>query len=110
MEYIEIKEFDTLRISVEYKNDNGMALALNNINLFASMHSLYDNSLGINLIIEQLEVVAGTFVLTTNKASIKPQKYKIDILFEDSVTGSRITSETFGLKVNDAVTVPGAAV
>ena len=105
MEYIEIKEYDTLRISMEYQNADGVPLPLTNTFVTSTMQSI-NYAAPIKLNIEQLDVLAGTFIMTTDIAHIMPTDYRIDVLFEDMTTGTRIASETFGVKVIHAVTIP----
>lgn len=105
MECIEIKEYDTLRISMEYQDADGVSLPLTNTLVTSTMQSV-NYAVPMFLNVEQLDVTAGTFVLTTDIEHIIPTDYRADVLFEDIITGTRIASETFGIKVIHAVTKP----
>jgi len=105
MEYIEIKEYDTLRITMEYQDTDGVPLPLTNTLVTSTMQSI-NYAVPIKLNIEQLDILAGNFLLTADIAHIMPTDYRIDVLFEDVTTGTRIASETFGVKVIHSVTIP----
>lgn len=105
MTTITVKEYDTLRISCEYQDDNGQPLSLDAITVNARMTSIgshYSQPLNI----EMSDVARGMFVLTSNNNRTVPTLYKVDVMFSETSSGSRITSETFNVNVLEGVTIP----
>ena len=102
---ISIKEYDTLAIHCQYLNDNGMPISLSNTNVIADIKS-YDNKIVEHLIVDVTNTEQGVFVMTTENATLAPNKYLIDVLFESASSGRRVASETFYLRANPAVTKP----
>lgn len=105
MNTIEVKEYDTLRISGEYQDNNDLPLSLIGINVKSTMRSLnnqYSHDLGIEL----SDVAQGKFVLTSDATRFVPTVYKVDVSFLEASTGYRITSETFQINVMHSVTAP----
>lgn len=108
MNTITVKEYDTLRISCEYQDDNGQPLSLELITIDARMTSISKHhSLPLN--IEMSDEARGTFVLTGDNNHIAPTLYKVDVMFSETSSGNRITSETFNLNVLESVTIPSGA-
>ncbi|MFK4001703.1 hypothetical protein ACI2I3_10185 [Psychrobacter namhaensis] len=105
MNTIDVKEYDSLRISCEYQDNDGQPLSLDGIAIESTMQSLnnqYKHTLGI----EMSDMALGQFVLTSDAERILPTLYKVDVSFLESSSGARITSETFNVNVKNAVTVP----
>lgn len=105
MNTIEVKEYDTLRISCEYQDNDGLPLSLDGIDVQSTMRSLnnqYSHTLGIEL----SDVAQGKFVLTSDVTRFVPTVYNVDVSFLETSSGSRITSETFNVNVIQGVTIP----
>lgn len=104
-EQISIKQYDTLAISCEYMDDDGMPIALDAVSIYADMQSM------AGVVVDRLAVTVvdnelGRFVLTPTKDSFDTGTYKIDLLFESALTRQRVSSETFMLTITSAVTAP----
>lgn len=105
MNYIEVKEYDTLRLSCEYQDEDSVPLSLAEVNIESDMRSIGDKT-PIDLVVEMGDVVGGVFILTSPLIHILPRDYKIDIMFRDKVSNNIITSETFIVRVLHSVTIP----
>ena len=101
---LNIKEYDTIAIVCEYQGDDGSPLDLNGITIIADINSV------LMVLIEPLNVDAtsdtGRFTLSRTVNHLIVGQYRIDILFTNTSTGRRVSSETFILNVNRAVTIP----
>lgn len=102
---IYVKEYDTLRISGEYKNNNGEPLSLEGVTIESTMRSL-NNRYEHILSIELSDVAQGKFVLTSDAVRFVPTVYKVDVSFFEVSSGNRVTSETFNVNVLQSVTHP----
>lgn len=105
MNTIIVKEYDTLRISGEYQDNDGLPLSLAGITIQSTMRSL-SNQHSHTLDIELSDVAQGRFVLTSSALHLIPTFYKVDVAFLESSSGIRITSETFNINVMHSVTAP----
>ena len=102
---ISVKEYDTIAIHCQYLDDNGAPISLTNTNITADIKS-YDSKVIEHLIVEITNITNGVFILTAEKSDLAPNKYLIDVLFESKSSGRRVSSETFYLRVNPAITKP----
>lgn len=105
MNYIEVKEYDTLRLSCEYQDEDGVPLSLADVNIESDMRSTNGGE-AIDLVVEVMDIVGGVFILTSSIVHILPRDYKVDIMFRDKLTNNIITSETFIVRVLHSITVP----
>lgn len=104
-EQIAIKEYDTVDISCQYAADDNSPVSISGINILADIKT-YDGKVVESLIVNIINADTGKFSLTTESRHLAPNKYVIDVMFESKVTGKRISSDTFVLRVNPAVTKP----
>lgn len=108
MNYIEVKEYDTLRLSCEYQDEDGVPLSLVDIIIESDMRSIGDKD-PIDLIVEMQDINNGVFVLVNPDIHIPPRDYKVDIMFK-GILGNIITSETFVVRVLRSITKPSGVV
>lgn len=102
---VNIKEYDSLIIYCEYTDDAGVPLNLDGITIFSDIKS----ELGIlqdNLVTTITNSSGGKFFLTPTCDSFRAGLYKVDILFINTVTQMRVSSETFKINVGAAITTP----
>lgn len=105
MNIITIKEYDTLRISCEYQDNDGQSLSLDGLDIKSTMRSSsnqYSHQLGVEI----SDISQGKFVLTSEDQHFLPTTYRVDVSFLETQSGSRVTSETFNISVQPSVTVP----
>lgn len=102
---IYVKEYDTLRISGEYKDNDGLPLSLEGIDVQSTMRSL-NNQYEHILSIELSDVAQGKFVLKSDAVRFVPTVYKVDVSFLETSSGNRVTSKTFNVNVLQSVTHP----
>lgn len=103
-EQISVKQYDTLAISCEYLDDEGMPLSIANIAIHADMQSMAGVVVD-RLSVDIIDIEAGRFELLPTVQKFEPGTYKIDVLFE-GMSGHRVSSETFMLTISPAVTAP----
>lgn len=96
-----IKEYDSITIACQYKDDDGLPLSLAGVEIKSEMRT--QNS----ALIDELEVTVsdvdqGLFHLRPTKTRLPTGYHNIDILFTKN--GNRISSDTFHITVSRAVT------
>lgn len=107
-ETIYIKEYDSLHIIGEYTDDFGAAISLQGIMVSSDIKTLG------GLVIDNLSSVVATpsngqFILTGTKNQYPAGSYLLDILFENTLSGMTVASETFKLVVSNSITIPRGA-
>ena len=103
MSCIEIKEWDTLSLTCEYKNDEGVPIDLSDICIGSELRKYYGGE-PVTLDVAISNASDGVFVLTKPDVRLSPSIYKIDILFKDKLDDSILSSDTFELKVLPSIT------
>ena len=102
-EQISVKQYDTLAIHCEYSDDDGTPLSIAGVAVYADMQSMAGVVVD-RLSVDIIDIDNGRFELIPSVDAYAPGTYKIDVLFEQN--GRRVSSETFMLTVNTAVTAP----
>lgn len=100
-----VKEYDTIDIRCQYLDDNGYAVSLNEVTVLADVRSMA-GKLVDHLTVTITEPLAGKFEIQPSLDHIPVGFYQIDILFINTITNTRVASETFRLDVKAAVTAP----
>lgn len=100
-----IKEYDTVAISCEYLQDDGTPINLNDIKITADLKPQSSGSFYM-MSVDRVDAAQGRFVLSPNTERLDVGAYQIDVLFERISTERRVSSDTFILQVNAAVTTP----
>ena len=109
MSIIEIKEYDTLRITCQYQDLNGNPLSVSDVDIESDMTTI--NGMDrTDLTVEVVDESVGSFVLTSTQDRLIPRDYNIDIIFIDKVARTRVTSETMTVRVLRSVTKPSEVV
>lgn len=102
---IEIKEYDTLRISCEYQDPIGNPLTIADVDIEADMTTL--NGMDrMDFGVERINESGGEFVLTSMAKRLIPRDYNIDIIFTDRISNTRVTSTSMVVRVLRSVTIP----
>lgn len=105
MTTITVKEYDTLRISVLIKDEDGQALNLNGFSVESTMRSS-NNQLAHELIVELSDAENGMLVLTSPSKRFIPTLYFIDIAILDQSHDTRTTSFDLNVHVLRSITKP----
>lgn len=98
-----IKQYSTLELLCEYKDDNDNALSLENITIKSQMRGCH-NSLVSDLKIQVLSVDDGVFLMTSDAKELPVGELLIDIIFEKD--SKRIQSDTLNIDVEPSITIP----
>lgn len=109
MSIIEIKEYDTLRIACQYQDPSGNPLSISDVDIVSDMTTIHGKD-RIDLTVEIVDEIDGSFVLTCNQDKLIPREYNIDIIFIDKMARTRVTSETMMVRVLRSVTKPDEVV
>ena len=96
-----IKEYDSITIACQYKDDDGFPLSLDGVDIKSELRTQH------NVLIDRLEVTVsdedqGLFHLRPTRRRLPIGKHNIDVMF--SKNGFRISSETFQIAVIKSVT------
>lgn len=102
---IKMKEWDTVALRCQYLQDDDTPLSLEGVTIKSSIKNYY-NSPPYILRVEIVDKDSGTFTLHCEESRLLPTKYKVDILFQNTQTQTRISSDTFELLVLPAITSP----
>ena len=101
-----VNQYDTIAIRCEYLDDTGLPINLTGITIKSNL--VADNSdpspTPIVMTVTVVNATQGVFELSPPNSSLNIGSYKADILF--TKTGSRLSSETFALRVVSAITTP----
>lgn len=101
---IVIKHYDTPDLDCEYVDDNtNEPVSLVNLTIEADMSSTNFPE-NIQMSVKDLDVDNATFILSPNLDYLPVGYYKVDILFTNTLTGRRVASDTFTLRVVTAIT------
>lgn len=98
-----IKQFTTIEIACRYTDNSGLPLSLAGMTISSDVHSSsgrFVDSLNVNIVNE----AQGEFVLTPTLEKLPADILSIDVLFEKD--GKRISSDTFTIEVEAAITNP----
>lgn len=98
-----IKQYSTIEILCKYKDEAGLPLSLNGVEIKSDMYSesgRFIDSLDISV----LDIEGGVFVMTPTIGKLPVGSLRIDVLFEKD--GKRITSDTFTIDVELSITQP----
>lgn len=98
-----IKQYSTIELLCEYKDDGDLPLSLAGITIKSDMRTAL-GGLVDNLDITVLDVEAGLFVMKPTIDKLPTGVLSIDVLFENG--GKRVASDTFTIEVNRSITNP----
>ena len=98
-----IKQYSTVEILCKYKDDQGIPLSLAGMTIKSDMYSSSGRFVD-SLVVTVLDVDGGVFVMMPTIDKLPADTLSIDVLFEKD--GKRVTSDTFTMHVERAVTNP----
>lgn len=98
-----IKQYSTIEILCEYKDNDGAGLSLADTNIRSDMYSQNGRFID-TLTVQVLDEAAGVFMLTPTINKLPVGKLSIDVIFEKD--GKMVTSDTFSIDVELAITNP----
>lgn len=105
MSAIRVKEWDTIALRCMYQQNDGTPITLSGVEILSSMKPYY-GGLPHHMRVEVEDEALGIFTLYSDEEHLSPAKYLVDILFQNTLTLTRISSETFEVMVVPAITSP----
>lgn len=103
MEYIKVKEAETIELSCMYMDDIGLARDITDIVIESSAQSLGSKQ-EYPFTVTVINALTGEFLLSLPSNTLPERKYLVDILFKDASTLRRVASDTFQLQVERSIT------
>lgn len=100
---IYIKEYDSIHILCQYLDDDGVGINLDTIQIHSELSSL-SGGIKYPFTIEVTNQETGEFALRLRDSLLRSGTYLVDILFENIISGHKVASDTFTLKVNKSIT------
>lgn len=105
-EAIYVKEQDTIHILCQYLDDTGLGIDLSTVIIHSGVSSL-SGGIKHTFDVEITDSLTGQFALLLTGGNLYVGTYLVDILFESTVSGRTVASDTFDLMVTKAITKRG---
>lgn len=104
---IRVKEFDTIHIFCKYLDDDDLGINLENVSITSRISSL-SGATYYSFRVEVSNKTEGEFILFLDDGVLREGTYLVDILYESSITGRRVSSDTFHVVVDKSITLGGS--
>lgn len=100
---IYVKEYDSIHILCQYLDDDGLGINLDTVQIHSELSSL-SGGIKYPFTIEVTNKETGEFALLLRDSLLRSGTYLVDILFESLLSGRKVASDTFTLKVDKSIT------
>lgn len=103
---IYVKEYDSIHILCQYLDDDGLGINLDTVKIYSEISSL-SGRIRYPFTVEVTNKETGEFALLLRDSLLRSGTYLVDILFESTLSGRKVASDTFNLKVDKSITTRG---